>query len=150
MFRIFLPVILIFSFSLALPLEQAVESSYATEETENTIIKLVCEAVEDTTWLRVSSRGELEGILERYYTGPLLQEISDAAWDFVRVPRSWDYVTKAGDCTILFISDDIAGVTVEAVETDEITGVCYRTPLQYILINTNAGWKIAIRKAGPE
>lgn len=150
LFKIFLPAaILIFCFYLPVSGEPVVKSGHVTQETENTVVSLVCEAVEDTTWLHVTSRSELERILERYYTGPLLQEISGQAWDFVRIPNSWDLIINAGKCNIAYISAGAAGVCIEVIETDEVTGVSYYTQLEYILIKTDAGWRIAARKVRP-
>lgn len=150
MFKIFLQAaILIFYFYMPVSGAPVIKSDQITKETENTVVSLVCEAVEDTTWLHVRSRGELERILERYYTGPLLQEISGQAWDFVRIPNSWDLVIKAGKCNIAYISAGAAGVCIEVIETDEITGVSYYTQLEYNLIKTDAGWRIAARKVRP-
>lgn len=150
MFKIFLPAaILILCFYLPVSGEPVVKSGHVTQETENTVVSLVCEAVEDTTWLHAASFGELERILEKYYTGPLLQEISGQTWDFVRIPKSWDLIIKAGKCKITFISADAAGVCIEVIETDEITGISYYTQLEYILKKTDAGWRIAARKVRP-
>jgi len=150
MFKIFLPAaIIIFCFYLPVSGEPVLKSGHVAKETEITVVSLVYEAVEDTTWLHVTSRGELERILERYYTGPLLQEISGQTWDFVRIPNSWDLIVRAGKCKITFISADAAGVSIEVIETDEITGVSYFTQLEYILKKTDAGWRIAARKVRP-
>jgi hypothetical protein len=150
MFKNLLPVaIIILFFYLPVSGEPYVKPDHLTRETENTIVSLVCEAVEDTTWLYVTSPVELELILERYYTGPLLQEIRDQAWDFVRIPNSWDLVIKAGQCRMVFISADAAEVCIEVIETDEITGVSYYTQLEYFLKKTDAGWRIAARKVRP-
>lgn len=150
MFKNLLPAaIIILFFYLPISGEPYVKPDHLTRETENTIVSLVCEAVEDTTWLYATSRVELERILERYYTGPLLQEITAQAWDFVRIPNSWDLVIKAGECRMVLISADAAEVCIEVIETDEITGVSYYTQLEYFLINTDAGWRIAARKVRP-
>ncbi len=150
MFKKFLSAaILIFLFYSPVSGEPYVKPEHLTRETENTIVSLVCEAIEDTTWLYVTSRGELELILDKYYTEPLLQEIIGQAWDFASIPNSWDLIIKAGECKIAFISTDAAGICIEVIETDEITGVSYYTQLDYILIKTDAGWRIAARKVRP-
>jgi hypothetical protein len=150
MFKKFLlAAILIFFFYLPVSGEPYVKPDHLSRETENTIVSLVCEAVEDTTWLYVTSPVELERILERYYTGPFLKEITAQAWDFVRIPNSWDLVIKAGECKIVYIAADVAEVCIEVIETDEITGASYYTKLEYFLTKTDAGWRIAARKVRP-
>lgn len=146
---VFSAVILVFYLSLQMPAGQLIKSNHDTKEIEMEVVELVTEAVEDTKWLLVSSREELEQILGTYYTGPLLYEISDQAWDFVRVPNSWEYVVKAGSCKTTFISNVVTGVSVEVMETDEITGVTYVSLVDYLLINTDGGWKITARKIRP-
>ncbi|NLI13690.1 MAG: hypothetical protein GX425_13980 [Peptococcaceae bacterium] len=129
-----------------MPGETVIKTTCLSEETEEAIVHLVREAVEDTAWLQASSRGELELLLKRYYTGDLLKEICDKAWDFVRIPNCWDYIIKAGKIKICYVSGDTAAVSVEVVETDEITGISYYTQLEYMLLKTDTGWKITARK----
>ncbi|TEB10003.1 hypothetical protein [Pelotomaculum propionicicum] len=146
MFKTVLSAVILTFFCLIIPVEPALKPAHFSKETEVAIVHLVREAVEDTAWLRASSRAEMELILKRFYTGQLLQEISDKAWDFVKIPNSWDYVVKAGKFKIDYVSNDTAAVSVEVVETDEITGISYYTQLEYMLLKTDTGWKITARK----
>lgn len=115
----------------------------ADNETE--IIRVVKGAVEDTNWLHVSSKQEMEQLMEAYYTGDLLTEVSNSGWRFVSRPNSWEYVVSTGSIDVEVISAKEGSAHVEILEKDEISGHVYSSRFNYFLIKNDNGWKIITR-----
>lgn len=113
------------------------------QESEVEIAAVVTGAVEDTRWLYVSSRQEMDLLLGVYYTGPLLAELCESAWNFISVPTDWQYVIKAKNCKITPVSRDKASACVDILESDEIAGVTFSSKVEYLLVKTKNGWKIS-------
>lgn len=111
------------------------------------VVKVVKGAVEDTSWLHASSRQEMEYLLTAYYTGSLLDELSDSGWRFVSRQNSWEYVTSTGRLDFEVISEQECTVCVEVLEEDEITGLVYSSIFRYNLIKKSGGWRIRARTA---
>lgn len=120
------------------------------KETETEIIEVLKGAVEDTKWMKASSRPEMESILGNYYTGPLLSQLSEAAWSFINVPTDWEYINQVKDCKVTMVSGSKASACVDIIESDAATGVSFLTKFEYTLIITVNGWRIADSKILPE
>jgi len=125
---------------MQIPLGQC---SSTNENSIDTLGKVIKDALEDTTWLRASTHQEMEQLLGAYYTWPVLQILIESAWNFVRVPSDWEYLVTTGNCTITYISEDRAGFHADILETDEITGVTHLSRMEYLLVNTEKGWRIS-------
>jgi hypothetical protein len=119
--------------------------SAVKEDIEYEIIKVVKGAVEDTNWLQVSSKQEMQQMMEAYYTGDLLTEVSDNGWRFVSRPNSWEYVVSTGSIDVEVISAKEGAAHVEILEKDEISGCVYSSIVNYFLIKNDNGWKIKTR-----
>lgn len=114
---------------------------------EAEMIRVVKSAVEDTNWLRVSSREEMEHLLANYYTGDLLQQLSDSGWRFVSRPNDWEYVVSAGRIDVEAISEHEGTAYAEILEKDEISGIVYSSSVRYFLIKNSDGWRIRAKTA---
>lgn len=133
---------LLFCFIAQVPYGFSDSTKDWTKESEVEIAAVVTGAVEDTRWLYVSSRQEMDHVLGAYYTGQLLEELSESAWNFISVPTDWQYVIRAENCKINLISRDKASACVDILESDEIAGVTFSSRAEYLLAKTKNGWKI--------
>lgn len=140
---LFVTIIFVFCFMIRGPGGYANPIDDWTKKSEVEITAVVTGAVGDTRWLYVSSRQEMNCTLAAYYTGPLLEQLSESAWNFIRVPTDWQYVIKAGNCRVTAISGDKANACVDILESDEIAGVTFSSRVEYLLVKTESGWKIA-------
>lgn len=135
---------MIFSFCFFIELPGGFSNSTnLNKENEIEIIDFIKKAVEDTSWLYVSSRQEMDRVLVAYYTGPLLLELSESTWNFISVPTDWDYVAKAENIKIIEISGNKASACVDILENDSAAGVTLLIKAEYLMIKTEDGWKIA-------
>lgn len=116
-------------------------------DAEHEIIHVVKGAVEDTSWLHASSRQEMEHLMKTYYTGNLLNEISDSAWRFVSTPNDWEYAVSTGTIEVEMISTQEGTASAEILETDELSGCVYFSVVSYSLIKNSDGWKIRAKSA---
>lgn len=146
--NIFTAILFIIIITTVLPGADIIQSHPAIKENiEFEIAKVVRGAVEDTDWLHASSRQEMEQLMEAYYTGNLLTEISDSGWRFVSIPNSWEYIVKVGYIDIEVISDQEGSAYVEILETDELSGCIYSSMVKYFLIKNDTGWRIRSKSA---
>lgn len=106
------------------------------------IIDIVKNSIEDTRWMRVSTRQEIDMILSSYYTEPLLTKLINSTCNFISKPTDWDYVIKAENIEILDMSESNATVYVYIVEFDTLTCVKFSSKAKYSLIKTDTGWRI--------
>jgi|GEM_PF-1681185 len=114
----------------------------SVEKDEAEIVNVVKGAVEDTAWLHVSSRQEMDRVLNRYYTAPLCRELAETAWNFVSKPTDWDYIIKVENCKITSLSGEQAAVLVDIVEKDDLADSCFPGRFEYTLIKMADGWRI--------
>lgn len=106
------------------------------------IIDIVENSIEDTRWMHVSTRQEIEMILSSYYTEPLLTKLINSTGNFMSKPTDWDYVMKAENIEILDMSGSKATVYVDIVEFDTLTCVKFSSKAKYFLVKTSTGWRI--------
>lgn len=119
-------------------------------ENEVAIKNVVKGAIEDTRWMNASSRQEMNRILGAYYTGPLLAELSESAWNFTRLCTDWEYTTRADNCQIISLLESSARISVDILETEATSGTTYVRRAEYSLLKTENGWKAVERKLLPE
>lgn len=99
-------------------------------------------AVEDTRWLRASSRREMELFLSDYYTGPLLAKVVNSAWSFVVLPTDWTCTARVEKYRAIVLMGGRAVVLAEIVESDPALGLNFSTEVKYSLVRTEKGWRI--------
>lgn len=105
------------------------------------ILSVVRGGVEDNSWWRAKNRQELEEILSRYYTEPLLHNVSGECWKFIRRPTDWydkAYLKEAR----LFLFEGSVFVEAELELADLNSGRTEKGEAEYLLKKTKNGWRI--------
>ncbi|MFZ5644257.1 MAG: hypothetical protein ACOY46_11760 [Bacillota bacterium] len=99
-------------------------------------------SIEDEAWMKSRSREEVHSSLGRYFTGFLLEDLSDRSWAFVSEHTDWYCRAKLVD--MAFIYDDGSRVVLEAlIGIDDLeNGHTEFGRGLYGLIKTEGGWKI--------
>ncbi len=147
--KIFLAFVLIFCFFIKITGGFSEPVGYTTKEKEAEVISVVKNAVEDTRWIHVSSHEEMNQVLSDYYTGPLLEKLCESAWNFVTTPTDWEYTTKAENSIIIHISENQTVIRLDIVENDMVSGIDFKSRMEYSLVKTGNGWRIYDRKLIP-
>lgn len=112
------------------------------EADQKEIRAIVSGAVEDNTWWYAGSEEEVSQILARYYTNPLLAELSADAWQFIREPTDWYWLARVKKMQIEPQKKECASVTAELEITDSTTGEVKQGKAGYALKKTKEGWRI--------
>ena len=98
--------------------------------------------VGDNSWWNSKSKEEVRKNLSRYYTGPLLDELSFSAWEFIRKPTDWYWQVSLVRMEVLWQTGKRAGVGTVLKGTDLVTGESDEGEAEYVLEKTRQGWRI--------
>ncbi|HZK18683.1 MAG TPA: hypothetical protein VFD15_05150 [Clostridia bacterium] len=116
---------------------------YASNIDKDEINILLKGALEDNSWMTASSVGELEDILGRYYTDPLLSELVNNTWEFISKPTDWYGKAKLENFAIIRYDSYEMEISAEISETDLIYGDKHWGEAIYTIRKTDEGWKVA-------
>ncbi len=121
--------------SLSLPIQGIAEHPYMLE-------KVIIGAVEDDSWMYATNREKVGNILKKYYTDPLLEELTGKCWDFVKLPTDWYSIAKVLDIKILYNNGKYAVAEVVVRIEDVDTGNNELISGQIKLSNKYGAWKV--------
>lgn len=99
-------------------------------------------SIEDEAWMKAKSREEVHRSLERYFTGYLLEDLTDRSWGFVSDHTDWYCQAKLVDMVVLY--DDGSRVVLETlicIDDFENGDTEFGRGL-YCLVKMENGWKI--------
>ncbi len=99
--------------------------------------------VEDNAWWEAKSKEELEQILARYYTEPLLGKICAESWAFICEPTDWYWQARVKQMDARRQGKDTVCVAAELELTDLITSRKDQGKADFILKKTREGWRIS-------
>ncbi len=148
---IFLPGLLLAAFFATHRGEPAQKNLHLdlTEEDRQEITMIIKGAVEDNSWWEAASECVLRQSLARYYTGPILNEISSEAWKFICKPTDWYWPAFVKEIKICRYTRNGLSTAVEIVEAEaklEIKDLVLCQTEQgkavYALKKTGEGWRI--------
>lgn len=114
------------------------------EKSQEELTGLIRNAIEDNNWLYAKTKKELKENLSLYYTEPLLQEISENAWQFIEQHTDWYSEASLKETKILNLSESRVVIMAYLLDKDITTGEEQAGKCVYTLIQTNAGWRIAL------
>lgn len=106
------------------------------------ISHLIKAAVYDTTWMFCADEQSLQEVLSRYYTGPLLGNLTEECRQFIELKTDWYGLTMASNVTVVSITPPRSCAVAELKYVDVNTGNVYQGRGTYVLLKTPGGWKI--------
>lgn len=114
----------------------------ALKTPEQEIWTVVHGAVMDQSWWRAGNEAEVKSILSRYYSGPLLQELSRNVWDFISRPTDWYWKPGITGGRVHLLNNEQARVEAELIDQDVRTGEIRHGKATYELKKGGNGWRI--------
>ncbi len=117
-------------------------SAEKTSSLKNDLAEVINEGISDNNWWHANSLEEVRTILSRYYTGDLLDQLSQDCWEFIRQPTDWYCRDSLTDIKIIRQDKSRAEVIAPLKDYDLLTGECRAGEAKYILIKTEQGWRI--------
>jgi len=118
----------------------ALEQVYRIEESN--ILAVIKGGVEDNSWWEAKSEANVKSVLSRYYTGNLLDTLTEQAWNFVSKPTDWYWETRVVKIKTTTKSKDTALVDADLEILDLITKQKEKGKAQYNIKKTGGGWRI--------
>lgn len=126
------------TFLCSLPAGSQQYSSSGAKE----INRIIKGAVEDISWIRAPDRQKLHKIFNQYFTGQLLEDLTEQTWRFKCLNTDWYTTTQLEKITIKSIDENRSIVLAYIKETNLINGTTSKATGKFILIKTPAGWRI--------
>jgi hypothetical protein len=115
-----------------------------TKEDREEIWAVIRNAVEDNTWWEANNRKEVKKILAQYYAEPLLDKISNDAWNFISQPTDWYWQAHVKKIIIRRQIKDTVLVHADLELTDLISNQIEQGKAEYVMKKTKEGWRIHI------
>lgn len=112
------------------------------EQEERKLSAVIRGAVEDNSWWQARNREEVKQVLARYYTEPLLSQLTDRAWNFIAYPTDWYWKTVVTGVDIRFRTARKAEVLATLINTDVTNSHSFHGKAHYGLYKTEQGWRI--------
>jgi hypothetical protein len=114
------------------------QNSGASDE----IKSVVRGAVEDSGWMKASTKKEMQKLLSQYFTGKLLDDLTGEAWDFIQLDTDWHGKTTVEKILINSIDENAATVLAYIKEVDVANKTSTGMIGEFILVNSPNGWRI--------
>jgi len=113
-----------------------------TAENAAEIEEILCGAVENNEWMQATSRRELHEILNRYFTGKLLEDITEQTWRFICLNSDWYGIATVEKMNVESIDGNMVTVLAYIKEVDVISGSSVTLTGKFSLTETSEGWRI--------
>lgn len=108
------------------------------------IRQVIESAVTDNSWLYCTDRRCLYDMLARYYTGPLLERLTDECLQFNQLHTDWYSVATVSRLTIIGAEPPRSYAMADIIYVDIITGRAYQGQGEFELLLTRDGWRIEL------
>ncbi len=113
-----------------------------TSALKNALTEVIKGGIGDNSWWYAKSLSEVKTILSRYYTGPLLDQLSHDCWVFIQQPTDWYCQDSLTGIKIIHQDKSRAEVVALLKDYDLLTGESRAGEAKYIFIKTKQGWRI--------
>ncbi|KUK53922.1 MAG: hypothetical protein XD78_0752 [Desulfotomaculum sp. 46_296] len=113
-----------------------------TSTLKNDLTVVIKGGIGDNSWWYANSPSEVRTILSRYYTGPLLDQLSQDCWIFVQQPTDWYCQDSLSDIEIIRQNKSQAEVIALLKDYNLLTGKSRAGEAKYIFTKTEQGWRI--------
>jgi hypothetical protein len=109
---------------------------------KNDLEEVIKGGIGDNNWWYANSLNEVRTILSHYYTGALLDQISQDCWVFIQQSTDWYCQDSLTDIEIIHQDKSQAEVIAFIKDYNLLTGESRAGEARYILIKTEQGWRI--------
>ncbi len=109
---------------------------------KNDLTEVIQGGISDNNWWHADSLDEVRIILSRYYTGILLDQLSQDCWVFIQQPTDWYCQDSLTDIEIIRQDKSQAEVIALLKDYNLLTGESRAGEAKYVLIKTEQGWRI--------
>ncbi len=99
-------------------------------------------AVEDTGWMQVANKQEMQKFLSQYFTGDLLNSLTEDAWYFIQLDTDWHGKTTVEKIMINSIDGNRVTVLAYIKEVDVANKTNAGVTGEFTLVNSPDGWRI--------
>ena len=100
-------------------------------------------AVEDQTWMYSRSRGEVDAVLSKYFTGNLLNDLTLRCWEFIDEPTDSYSIARLEDLQVVY-NDEKRAVAEAVISIEDVdTGHNEVGKGLFTLLKTPDGWRIS-------
>ena len=106
------------------------------------LAEVIREGIGDNSWWYANSFNEVRTTLSHYYTGALLDQISQDCWVFIQQPTDWYCQGSLKDIEIIRQDKSQAEVIAFLKDYNLLTGESRAGEAKYILTKTEQGWRI--------
>lgn len=111
------------------------------EDTEE-IKEIVRGATENTDWMQTKDKEELHKIMNRYFTGELLEELTEQTWQFINMHTDWYGTANVEKITFNSIDENMVRVLAYIKESDVVSKTSNTITGEFVLVKTDNGWRI--------
>lgn len=106
------------------------------------ILPVIKGAVEDDTWLLADDKNEVNRILSKYYSGSLLDKLTEDVWSFIKEPTDWYSKASVKTANIEYYDERRAVVQALIDVEDVLTEGRQQGSAVFTLEKDNTGWRV--------
>lgn len=117
-------------------------SAEKTAVLKNDLAEVIRGGISDNNWWDANSQNEVRTTLSHYYSGVLLDQLSQDCWVFIQQPTDWYCQDSLTGIKIIRLDKTQAEVIAFLKDYNLLTGESRAGEAKYILIKTKQGWRI--------